>query len=209
MSRAIGRCQRGYTMAELLVTAAVIAFIMAALMGLLLTDQQTYVAGANRAEAQQSARLVIARMIQEIRTGGQDPLATATFSTITALAPPDTGFVVANDWNGNGAIEAGLSVLVDGALRGEQITYTVTGNSLTRQESFIDGSAVEVTSAINSITFQYFDADDNVVVDPHVAANAVNVRTLVITVTANPDTSGTATTQAPVTTQNRVRIRNR
>ena len=44
------RGQRGFTVAELLVSAAVIAFIMAGLFSLLLSGQQTYLTGSGRAE---------------------------------------------------------------------------------------------------------------------------------------------------------------
>ena len=61
---------------------------------------------------------------------------------------------------------------------GEQITYTVVGTALRRQESFIDASPVDVTDALSTITFDYLDVDDNVIASPHVAANAARIRTL-------------------------------
>ena len=73
--KALRRMSReaGYTVAETLVVCAVVGLVMAGLLSLLMTGSQTYTVGANRAEAQQTARLVIARMIQEIRTAGHDP----------------------------------------------------------------------------------------------------------------------------------------
>jgi Tfp pilus assembly protein PilW len=203
------RGEAGYTVAELLVVTAVIGMVMAGLLGLLMSGQQSYVVGSNRAEAQQTARLVIARLVQDVRTAGYDPRSIG-FTAVTALAPPNVGFVIANDWNGSGAIELNLAVAMNGIQRGEQVTYTVVGSALRRQESFLDGAPVEVTNAIDSLTLQYFDADDVLIASPHLAVNAALIRTIVITVVTRPDTqSSVSTGQVAISTTSRVRIRNR
>lgn len=206
--RTLLRDQRGYTVAEMLVTAAVIAFIMAGLLSLLVTGQQSYTTGAGRAEAQQNARLVVERMIRELRTAGHDPLSTATFAAVTALGA-GTGFVIRNDWDGSGAIDAAVATTVDNVQHGEQITYTFAGTTLTRQESVVDAAAVTVTDRISGMTLTYRDADDNVVATPS-GVNAANIRTVEVDVTTQPDftVSGTVS-QVAVRSQNRVRIRNR
>jgi type II secretory pathway pseudopilin PulG len=201
--------QAGYTVPEILVVCAIVGLVMAGLLSLMRTGSQTFTVGANRAEAQQTARLVIARMVQEIRTAGHDPR-TTNFTAIAALAPPQVGFTIDNDWNATGAIETGLAVNFNGANRGERITYTVVANALRRQESFIDASPVEVTDALADITFQYLDVDDVSVASPHVAANAARIRTVVVTITSRPDIqASTSTGHVAVTTTNRTRVRNR
>lgn len=206
--RTLLRDQRGYTVAEMLVTAAVIGFIMAGLLSLLVSGQQSYTTGAGRAEAQQNARLVVERMIRELRTAGHDPLGTATFAAVTALGA-GTGFVIRNDWNGSGAIDAAVATTVDNVQHGEQITYTFAGTTLTRQESVVDAAAVTVTDRISSFTLTYRDADDTVVATPS-GVNAASIRTVEVDVTTQPDftVSGTVS-QVAVRSQNRVRIRNR
>jgi len=206
------RNQRGFTAAEMLVSAAVIAIIMAGLLSLLMSGQQSYVAGANRAEAQQNARLVLERMVRELRTAGHDPRDggnnSGVFAPVTALAS-GTGFVLRNDWNASNAIETNVTVTVDNVAHGEQVTYTFNGNTLTRQESSIDASAVTVTDRISSATIQYLDADDVAVSSPS-GANAARIRTVVLDVTALPETVEAGTgTNAAVRLQTRVRIRNR
>lgn len=204
------RCgQAGYTMPEMLVVCAVLGLVMAGLLSLMMSGTQSYAVGSNRAEAQQTARLVISRMIQEIRTAGHDPMSTS-FAAVTALAPPNVGFVIDNDWNATSAIETNLAVNVNGTNRGERITYTVVGTILNRQESFLDAGPVEVTNAINAVTLQYLDANDTAVATPHIAANAATIRTVVITITTRPDTqSYVSTGSVAVTITNRTRIRNR
>jgi Tfp pilus assembly protein PilW len=202
------RCQRGVTVAELLVTAAVIGVIMAGLFSLLLSGQHSFRSGVNRAEAQQNARLVLNRMVQDIRTAGFDPKNTQSFAAVTAL-PSGTGFVLRNDWSGDGVIQTAGTTTVDGVEHGEQITYTFSSGTLTRQETGLDASAVTVTTSINSVTVQYLDASDTAVSTPS-GADASLIRTVVLDITTNSDTitSGTVNRVA-VNSQNRVRIRNR
>lgn len=200
------RSQRGYSLAEMLVVAAVVSVIMAGLFSMLSSGTQAYTVGTNRADAQQTARLALDRLIREVRTAGHDPLATDSFAAVTALAV-GTGFVIRNDWNGNGAIATNVTVTVDGVAHGEQVTYTFAGNTLTRQESNLDAAAVTVATGISNMTIQYLDADDVAVPTPS-GANASLIRTVVLDVTAQPGTSVTST-QVAVRSQTRVRIRNR
>jgi type II secretory pathway pseudopilin PulG len=205
------RSEAGYTVAEMLVVAAVISLIMGGLLTLLTSGQQTYLVGSNRAEAQQTARLLLYRLTAEVRSAGYDPKNTATFAAITALTPPSVGFTIWNDWNANATIDTAVIVSVNGTNHGEQITYDyIAGNHLRRQESAVDGSPVVVSSAISAITFQYLDADDVTVSNPHLASNAANIRTVVVTVTTTPDTQASSTSgQVSVTSTIRARVRNR
>ena len=205
------RSQAGYTVAEMLVACAVIGMVLAGLLSLLMTGQQAFVVGSNRTEALSTGRLVLFRLAEEVRTAGYDPRNTASFAAITALAPPNVGFTIGNDWNATGAIETNQTTTVNGTLRGEQITYTVVGTQLRRQESVIDSSPVTVTNTLNTITITYLNADDtDVTATAHQAATAPLIRTVVITVTTNPDVqeSGTVTDVA-LTSTIRARVRNR
>jgi Tfp pilus assembly protein PilW len=205
------RSQVGYTMAEMLVATATIGLVMAGVLTIMMTGQQSFTVGSNRSEAQQSGRLVVHRLAEEVRTGGWDPKNTASFAAITALAPPDVGFRIANDWNATGAIETNLTVNINGALRGEQTTYDFVSNTLRRQESQLDTSPVPVTSAVEAITLQYLDADDvDVTANAHLAATALTIRTVVVTVTTRPDTQSSATAnKVSMTSTIRARVRNR
>jgi type II secretory pathway pseudopilin PulG len=204
------RSQAGYTLAETLVTAAVIGLVMAGLFSLIQTGSQTWVVGANRSEAQQTARLILHRVAEEVRGGGWDPRNTQSFPAIQALAPPQTGFIISYDWSADGAIQNNILVAVNGTNKGEQITYDVVGNTLRRQESRVDASAVTVTNAINTLTFTYRYVDDAVVASPHLAANALTIRTVEVSVVTTPDVQTTSNTQkVSVTSTIRARVRNR
>jgi prepilin-type N-terminal cleavage/methylation domain-containing protein len=208
-ARAAVRSQGGFTMAEMLVTAAVIGLVMAGLFTLLSTGAQTWVVGTNRSEAQQNGRLVLQRLAEEVRGAGWDPRNTQSFAAIQALAPPQTGFVISNDWNADSLIQNNIVVAVNGVNRGEQITYDFVDNTLRRRESQVDASPVTVTE-VSSITFTYRNADDDVVANPHLAANAPAIRTVEITVVTAPDHQPTSVAQqVSVTSTVRARVRNR
>lgn len=208
-ARAALRSQGGFTMAEVLVTAAVIAIVMAGLFTLLSTGTQTWVVGTNRSEAQQNGRLVLQRLAEEIRGAGWDPRNTQSFAAIQALSPPQTGFVISNDWNADSLIQNNIVTAVNGVNRGEQITYDLVGGVLRRQESQVDGAPVTVTE-VTSITFNYLNADDQVVANPHVAANALSIRTVEVTVVTAPDNQPSSIAQrVSVTSTMRARVRNR
>jgi prepilin-type N-terminal cleavage/methylation domain-containing protein len=208
-ARATLRSQGGFTMAEMLVTAAVIAVVMAGLFTLLSTGAQTWVVGTNRSEAQQNGRLVAQRMAEEIRGAGWDPRNTQSFAAIQALTPPQTGFVISNDWNADSLIQNNIVVAVNGVNRGEQVTYDFVSGTLRRRESQVDASAVTVTE-VSNITFNYLNADDVAVANPHLAANAPSIRTVEITVVTAPDNqSSSATQRVSVTSTIRARVRNR
>jgi hypothetical protein len=167
------------------------------------------VVGANRSEAQQNARLVVQRLANEIRGGGWDPRNTQSFAAIQALAPPQTGFTISNDWNADSLIQTNILVAVSGTNRGEQITYDFVSGNLRRQESMVDASPVTLTE-VSSISFIYRNADDAEITNAHVAANALNIRTVEITVTTAPDNVSMPNAQkVSVTSTIRARVRNR
>jgi prepilin-type N-terminal cleavage/methylation domain-containing protein len=186
-----GRAAAGFTLAELLVGLAVTGIVMAALFSLLLVSQQTVAQGTNQAEAQQNARAVLARMIDDIRSGGYDPT-NSGFATITAQSTAGL------------AIQNNVTTTLSGVPRGEQITYTLSGTTLTRQESQVDGSALPL-ARVESMTLQYLDDTGAV------TAISANIRTVVITLGVSPDNQPAKNPQGRVlvTVSDRARLRNR
>jgi prepilin-type N-terminal cleavage/methylation domain-containing protein len=171
------RGDAGFTLAEMLVGLAVTGIVMAALFGLLTASQQSVLQGTNQAEAQQNARAVLSRMIDDIRSAGYDPT-NSGFSTI--INQTATAFTLQNDWNGNGAIQNNVTTTLSGVARGEQITYSLSGTTLSRQESQVDGAALPIAQ-VQSMTLQYLD------VAGAVTATAANIRTVTVTLVVSPD----------------------
>lgn len=84
------------------------------------------------------------------------------------------------------------------ACRGEQITYSLSGTNLRRQESIVDAAPVVIAGGITALSFTYRDENNNVTAAPDL------IRTVEISVTVQ-----TATRGAFVTMVDRVRLRNR
>jgi prepilin-type N-terminal cleavage/methylation domain-containing protein len=196
------RDERGFTLPELLIATVVLALVMGGLMTMLMSGQRGYARGVNQVEAQQAVRMAIARMAQEIRESGYNPREVPAISTFTAASA--TSFAIQNDWNGNGVIETGITVNdpVKGFPRGERVTYTVTGTTLTRQESAVDGAPLVLIGGLQAMTFSYRDAADAVTATP------ANIRSIVITATVGEQSSPSVLDHVGVQMQVRVRVRN-
>ena len=155
------RSQHGFSLTELAVAVAVIAVIMAGLLSIQMTGQQTYLTGSNQVESQEAGRLAVQRMISEIRSAGNDPTrATAStpppWTKITAASA--TGFTINNDWSGDGVINTATSYTVNGVARGEQVTYSLSGTQLRRQESAVDNAPQVVIDGVDNLTLTYYNS---------------------------------------------------
>ncbi len=200
------RSEHGFTLAELLVACAVIALVMPGLLIMLQSGQQTYLVGSNQVEAQQSVRVAIERMVQEIRNAGYCPTCAGAppFTAITAQSA--TGFTLQNDWNGSGDITTAATVTdPSGNSRGEQVVYALVGNDLTRREVPLDAAALTLASGISSLTLTYLDSAGAV------TGTTANIRTIVIAVTTRPEFQPAASQQGKVlvTMTDSARLRNR
>ena len=215
------RNQRGFTLTELLVACAMVGFVMAGLFSILSTGQQSYLTGSNQVDAQQSLRLALLRMTNEIREAGYCPTcgtgspAVAAFPAITSQS--STGFTIQNDWSGNWNGTTGISTgtvtqvvmasngTTSNVTRGEQIIYAYSSGTLTRREMGVDASAVTVVSNLSSLSFTYLDADGNT------TATAADIRTIVVNAVGQPQVQPSASMagRVQVAMTDSVRLRNR
>ncbi|MEX2223778.1 MAG: prepilin-type N-terminal cleavage/methylation domain-containing protein [Candidatus Rokuibacteriota bacterium] len=209
------RNESGFTLAEMLVVCAIVGLVMASLLGLVMSGQQAYWFGTTQVDAQQSVRVVLERVVRDIREAGYypQPPDTAPASCATppcynfdafAAGPTASSLTVQYDWNGDGT-SAGSGMVNDplqcatgGACRGERVTYSFSGGNLTRQEVGVDASAQIIASGISGLSFSYFAEDGTTTATP------ANIRTVAISVTAQ-----TASKGAYVTMTDRIRLRNR
>lgn len=197
--------ERGFTLAELLVVTALVGLVMAGIFTLLMSSNQSYMRGTNQVEAQQSARVAMARLMQEIREAGYNPRGVITFDPIVTFSA--TGFTIQNDWNANGVIDNTLVITdpVKGTGRGEQTIYALSGNNLTRRETGVDAAALNLISGVQALSFQFLDINDAA------TATASAIRTVVITATVSQNTgpASGALESSRVVLTNRVRLRNK
>ena len=195
MERRVPARDHGFTLPEVLVAIATIAVLMAALLTMLRAGQEGYFVGSGQVEAQQSLRLAVDRMVRELRNAGYCPVCSAAcanrFPSITNQSA--TGFTIQNDWNGDyncatgtGITMTGTVVDPDGRARGEQVTYAVSGDTLTRFEVGVDAAPVTLAAGIKSLTFSYLDGSGAA------TSVAASIRTVVLSATAAPAASPAA-----------------
>jgi prepilin-type N-terminal cleavage/methylation domain-containing protein len=125
--------ERGFTLAELLVTTAVIGLIMAGIFILQVGGQRAYLFGSNRVETQQNARVALDLMTRELRSS----------TSITTLASPtDISFVWKDD---------AVPVVA------HTIRYSLTGTTLNRT---IDGTTTALIGGVQAgdLTITYCSA---------------------------------------------------
>ncbi|MBI1733744.1 MAG: hypothetical protein HYR51_01080 [Candidatus Rokubacteria bacterium] len=166
-------------LADLLVAVAVLGFLMGANFLLLDQGQRAYQAGAARVEAQQTARIALTRIANDIRTAGSS-LAHPAFAAISVAEP--ARLVLHRDWDGDGTI-AGPR---------ETVTWLLDGTTLRRNAG---GGAQPIVNGARALAFAYFDAAGEPTMSPD------DVRSVRVTLTTGTTARTTVTTQ--------IRLRNR
>jgi prepilin-type N-terminal cleavage/methylation domain-containing protein len=198
-----GADPRGFTLAELLVVMAIMGLVMAGLMPIMVSGNQSYATGSNQIEAQQAARVALERMAREIRGAGFNPTRAACptvggeLTTCPVVGtqggnPTTTALRIQSDANGDGVFATS-----------EHVEYRLSGINLHRKEG--TGATQTIVAGIQSLTFTYLDASGVATVQPE------NIRSVQISVTAQPGNLP-ATWQAgrvSVTMSDRIRLRNR
>jgi prepilin-type N-terminal cleavage/methylation domain-containing protein len=134
---------------------------------------------------------------------------TTCYKFVPITSQSATALTLQFNWNGS-TCTAPCSPISTGALvtdpmncpttacRGEQITYSLSGGNLRRQEVVVDASPVVIASGITALTFTYRDELGAV------TTARDSMRTVDISITAQ-----TANKGAYVTMVDRIRLRNR
>jgi hypothetical protein len=176
------------TLADLLVSTAVLGLTCGATLVLIEHGQQAWAVGAARVEAQQSARAALTWLTAELRAAGQGSPA----RRMPALSIAEPARVVLHvDRNRDG--------LIAGA--GETVTWRLAGDILRRDAG---GGAQPVINGVRAFSLAYLDAAGAPTVDP------AEVRRVVVTLATRADhavSRGTRELGATFTTE--VHLRNR
>jgi len=156
----------GFTLLETLVTAALLSLVMAGIYELYTTMQSTMSRGELKSDLQQNARVALDQMTRELRMAGYDPQGAIDKVTllpktaVRAAAASCLSFVMYTlDASTNPATEVS-----------SQITYDLSGTTLRQREDDWDGTsafkagggAQPLAESVNSLTFIYYDANNNV-----------------------------------------------
>ena len=108
------RDQRGFTLTELLVVAAVLGMILAAVVLVQQQGQQAYIFGSHRVEVQQNNRAALELMVRELRSA----------TSITAV-PSATNLTFVDENNNT------IQYQISGAILNRTVTVTVAGTTTT------------------------------------------------------------------------------
>jgi Tfp pilus assembly protein PilW len=179
--------QKGFSVAELLIAAAMTSTLMAAVFVILQQGQNVYLFGAGRAEVQQTARGALDRISRELRTG---------VAVTTANANSITFQYIDNNVPGGNVPET------------VTVQYSLNGTNLQRNQTAPAAPGPQPEVVIGGVTgfaLTYFNANNAA------AANAADVRTVNVRLTTQ--VQDVATTNASIKNQravveDRVRMRN-
>ncbi len=151
----INKCQKGFTLAEMLVTLALFSFAMTVIINTYTNLQKAFAAQQLSAEIQQNLRAAMLLMTNEIRMAGYDPTGSAGAGIDTlSLTPSSIRFTA--DINADGSIG-------NTPRDREDLTYLMYNEGgvirLGRNNS---GANVEITSDIDVLDLRYLDRDNNI-----------------------------------------------
>jgi hypothetical protein len=176
------------TLADLLVSTALLGLTCGATLVLLEQGQQAWAVGAARVEAQQGARAALSWLAGELRVAGQG----GGPPRLPALSAVEPARVVLHvDRNRDGVV----------AGPGETVTWRLAGDVLRRDAG---GGAQPVVNGVRALRLVYLDAAGTVTASP------AAVRRVVVTLTVRPHHAPAHATRglgATLTTE--VHLRNR
>ena len=188
-NRPRGLSHAGFSMIELLIVIGILAILFTFMYKGFERLNRYYTAENVKASTQQSARIGIEMMVQDIRLAGLNPLGTAG-AGIVAASP--TSFQFTADANFDGDLDDPF----------ENITYDLNGTDLRQRNSnlLLSPNFEVLLSNVTALAFTYLD-DAGIP-----TANLADIRTVGITLTVNRPAGRDGTVSRTYTTQ--VRCRN-
>jgi Tfp pilus assembly protein PilV len=204
----------GYSLAEALIAALVLAIVLLAIYMVYDTAQQDYARGVARADVQQSIRVALESMARELRAAGHNP-------STTACANPLSGAVTALS---SSPVSVTFQTDVDSDTCTDQVIYTfvppsngtqpcdasdpTTVGRVTRSTQAWNGTgwnpptptAYDVAQCVTSLTMTYYDSSGATTTSP------ANVRRINIAIVGTENIRGFGTHTYTLTSD--VRLRN-
>src|SRR3970282_865551 len=149
-----GENQNGVPLLEALIMSSIFVIVLFAVYTSFESGQKTVTWGETKAEVQQTARVAMGMMANEIRTAGYDPSNAITLLPTTAVqaANPNTVTFIGD---------------VDGDKVTDQVTYRLQGTQVIRDFSSWNGATFpapapdQLADGVSALTFAYFDGNDN------------------------------------------------
>lgn len=175
--------QRGFTFLELLLASVLLAPFVIGLLLMVDTMGGAYSKGESRADLQQSARIVLARIVRDLRAAGLDPSAVIPrLPNPTAIQTAEANRIAfVGDANGDGSTEK-IEYRLDLAahppvLRRQQWSTWNNGWSGTN-------GAQPLAEGIASVEFTYFGLGGNTITSNEIPASIGEINSVAIAVIA-------------------------
>ncbi len=174
----------GFSLVELIMAMAISMVILLAIYQIFTITSKNFTTQNVAANAQQSLRAAIGLMARDIRATGLDPIDTDNFGFEYAAGTKIR--ITADGTDGSGVFNGD----VDEA-NFERITYEFTSNQIvqTLYEGTASQNPAQLIGNINNLQFDYFDANNNDLIDyglspPQVPADDLNdIRIVEISIT--------------------------
>ena len=158
--------EEGFSLAELLVVTVILTIVLGVTGQLFVGVHREYESQRRLLDAQHSARTTLDRLVRLVRMAGTDPRRIG----LQAIDPdPDNNNVLdsiqlQSDWNPpNGALNDPY----------EDIRFFTNNGTLMIREPGDPAAGVEFAEDIQSLTFTYFDKDNNLIADPAATPGAI------------------------------------
>ena len=189
--------ERGFTLAEAIIAAALSSFILLGLYLMYETNQVSFTKGERQTDLQQNARIALDRIVRELRLAGSDPSG--------ILAGGGTAILVAE------ASRVQFYADVDSNSTTDRIEYSFDAAAQLIRRQFWSGNGAsagteQLAQAVTALAFAYFDGSNNLLPSPVLAGNLGSIRRVSVTVTTTDTVTGQL--QQPFTVQADVRPRN-
>jgi len=196
-NHARGLSHAGFSMIELLIVIGILGILFTFIYKGFERLNRYYTAENVKASTQQSARIGIEMMVQDIRLAGLNPLGTAGAGIVSASP---TRFQFTTDANFDGVVNAADPF--------EDITYGLNLNgacSTCLQQTNHLGTET-LLGDVNTLALTYFDDTGTAIPAADLATRRAEIRTVGITLTVNRPAGRDGTVSRTYTTQ--VRCRN-
>jgi type IV pilus assembly protein PilW len=194
-NRPRGLSHAGFSMIELMTVIAILAILFTFMYKGFERLNRYYTAENVKASTQQSARIGVEMMVQDIRLAGLNPLGTAG-AGVVAASP--TSFQFTADVNFDGDVADPFEDIIYGLnLDGTCVTCLQQTNHL-GTETLLDN--------VNALAFNYLDDTGIAIPTADLATRRAEIRTVGITLTVNRPAGRDGTVSRTYTTQ--VRCRN-
>jgi len=197
--KAVCFSEKGFTLAEAIIAAALSSFILLGLYLMYETNQVSFIKGERQTDIQQNARIALDRIVRELRLAGSDPSG--------VLAGGGAAILVAEA----NRVQFYADVDSNVPLATERVEYSFDAAAqLIRRQLWTaagaTGGAEQLAQVVTAFTFAYYDGANALLPSPVPAGSLGSIRRVSVMVTTSDTVTGQV--KQPFIVQADVRPRN-